>query len=169
MPDDDRDPRLVDLARAFADQCMVVRQRPEPGVEQRVTFPDGSIGERLGLEPDEASWSPRYVLHWRVTAGHNLARQWVEAERDRAARALERWRVTVMPAPEPPVDPEDGDEFEARRSAYVQAGCQGDFDQGWAAGVAWERSKHVPERLVPGSMASILDTLDHERRVAGKG
>ena len=90
MPDsDDRDPRLVDLARAFADNCMVVRQRPEPGVAQRVTFPDGSVGERLDASdgPAEAMLA---TFRWRVTEGDNLARQWVEAELGSMSRAVEQ-------------------------------------------------------------------------------
>lgn len=32
-------------------------------------------------------------------------------------------------------------ENEARRHAWVQTGCQGDFDQGWEAGVAWAQAE----------------------------
>lgn len=88
-----QDPKALDLARAIAGQCMVVRLLPEPGVYQRVTFPDGSVGERLEDEPEApAELGPsQIVVRWRVTEGENLARQWLEAE----LRSMERARKTV--------------------------------------------------------------------------
>jgi NTP pyrophosphatase (non-canonical NTP hydrolase) len=41
--------------------------------------------------------------------------------------------------PAPAVDPTEA-EHEARRTAWVRIGCQGGFDDGWSAGVAWGRS-----------------------------
>lgn len=62
------------------------------------------------------------------------------------------------------------EEYNAKQHAFVQTGCQGDFDQGWDAGVAFgkQQSKKLLGRcaiVVKDEMSSWATIPDYLRRL----
>jgi hypothetical protein len=77
---------------------------PEPGIEKRIAFEDGSVAELL-IDDQRALMIER---NWRVTEGENMATQWVRRDLAQLERLAQRSRAGL---PEPTTDL-DGYTFE---------------------------------------------------------
>jgi hypothetical protein len=87
------DTRDHDMEIARERGVIVIRRNPSPDVEQRVSFPDGSVCERMANDLPTGPLVARIM--WRYTDGDTMAKQWAEAEQQRAERASVAFRASM--------------------------------------------------------------------------